>query len=73
MEPFRVLIDHEVYKIYENSEVDFYNHKQLLIDCFNRKMIINGTKYFINKAIDVFIDAIVEHKQLPTIEIDYNE
>ncbi len=73
MEPFRILIDYEVYKIYENSEVNFYEHKQSLIDCFNRKMIINGTKYFINKAIDVFIDAIVEHKQLPTIEIDYNE
>ena len=73
MEPFRILIDYQVYKIYENSEVNFYEHKQLLINCFNKKMIINGTKYFINKAIDVFIDAIVEQIELPTIEIDYNE
>lgn len=73
MEPFRILIDFEVFSIYENSEVNFYLHKQQLINCFNKKIIINGTKYFINKAIDVFVDSVVEQSSLPSIEIDFNE
>lgn len=72
MESFRILIDYEVYLIYQNGEVDFYNHKQKLIECFNKKILINNKKHFINNAIDIFIDSIVNQDEfLPEIELDY--
>lgn len=71
MEPFRVIIDIEVLKIYQNGEVDFYNHKQNLIMCFNKKIYINNKLQFINNAIDLFIDSIVNQEDLPIIQVDY--
>lgn len=71
MEPFRVIIDIEVLKIYQNGEVDFYNHKQNLIMCFNNKIYINNKLQFINNAIDLFIDSIVNQDDLPIIRVDY--
>lgn len=72
MEPFRILIDYEVYLIYQTGEVDFYNHKQKLIECFNKKIFIDNKKHFVNNAIDIFIDSIVNQDEiLPKIELNY--
>lgn len=71
MEPFRVLIDYEVYKIYENGEIDFYNHKTELIKCFNKKILVNGRKQFVNNAIDLFVDSVVQQNDLCEIKLDY--
>lgn len=72
MEPFRILIDYEVYKLNQLNEKNFYNHKQTLIECFNKKIFINNKKNFINNAIDIYVDAIVnQDEQLPSVELDY--
>ena len=71
MEPFRILIDYEVYKIYQSKEINFYKHKDILIQTFNKKIFIDEKKYFINNAIDKFVDAIVGQTKLPIINLDY--
>lgn len=69
MEVFRILIDYEVIKIVEIEKMQnsWNDAKQKLIECFNRKVIINNQEQFINIAIDIFIDALVSQKPLPTI------
>ena len=71
MEPFRILIDYEVYKIHQSKEINFYKHKDILIQAFNKKIFIDEKKYFINNAIDKFVDAIVGQTKLPIINLDY--
>ena len=71
IEPFRILIDYEVYKIYKSKEINFYKHKDLLIQAFNKKMFVDDKKHFINNAIDKFVDAIVGQTKLPIIKLDY--
>ena len=71
MEPFRVLIDLEVYNLYSIGEVNFYDHKQRLIECFNQKIFVDDKKHFVNNAIDLFVDAIAIKKELPVIKLDY--
>lgn len=68
MEPFRIIIDFVVYKIYLSNEKNFYNHKQELIEIFNEKVKIDNKLYYINKAIDLFVDAIVNQTKLPVID-----
>lgn len=73
MEVFRIIIDYEVYKIYQLGEIDFYNHRTKIIESFNNKIFINGKKHFINNAIDIFVDAIVNQDELlPEIQLDYD-
>lgn len=71
MEPFRILIDIVVYKIYKIGEINFYEHKQLLIEIFNQKILVNDKYQFINNAIDMFVDCIVNQTELPTL--NFNE
>ncbi len=71
MEPFRIIIDYVVYKIYETGEINFYEHKQQLIEIFNSKINVDGKSYYINKAIDLFIDSIVSQTKLP--DLNFNE
>lgn len=71
MEPFRILIDCEVYQIMQLKEINFYEHKTRLIECFNKKILINNMKHFVNNAIDIFIDAIIKQSNLPLVELDY--
>ncbi len=71
MEPFRVIIDYEVYKISLLGEVNFFEHKEILLKSFNKKILVDNKKQFINNAIDIFIDSIVNQKQLPKINLDY--
>lgn len=72
MEPFRILIDYEVYNLCSINEKNFYEHKQKLIECFNKKIFIDNKKHFVNNAIDLFVDAIVNQDlTLPSIELDY--
>ena len=73
MEVFRIIIDYEVYKIYQLGEIDFYNHRIQIIESFNNKIFINGKKHFINNAIDIFVDAIVNQEEnIPEIKLTYD-
>ena len=71
MEPFRIIIDYHVYKIVELNNTNFYECKDDLINCFNKKILVNGKFNFINNAIDIFVDAFVNQATLPEIKIDY--
>lgn len=75
MEVFRIIIDFEVIKIVEIEKMQnpWYESKQKLIECFNKRMKVNGKEQFINNAIDQFIDAIVSEKELPKLEFPLYE
>lgn len=67
IEPFRILIDYQVIKILKNTTKNFYEDKALLINIFNKKVIINEKKHFLNNAIDLFIDCIVKQGDFPKL------
>lgn len=71
MEAFRVLIDYEVFRIYKTNDVDFYQHKEQLLKSFNKKILINDKQQFINNAIDIYVDAVVNQSKLPNISLIY--
>ncbi len=71
MEPFRIVIDYEVFKIYKTKIIDLYSHKEQLIKSFNNKILVDNKKQFVNNGIDIFVDAIVNQSKLPTITLDY--
>ena len=71
MEPFRTLVDYEVFKIYKTKIIDLYEHKEQLIKLFNTKIFVDNKKQFVNNGIDIFVDAIVNQTKLPTIALDY--
>ena len=70
MEPFRFIIDLKVVLLINNNESNFYEDKQELINIFNKKIKINGKYQFINNAIDIFVDSIVNQTKIPIIEFD---
>lgn len=70
MEPFRSLIDKEVYKMIQENVKDFYLHKQRLIEVFNEKICINGKLQYVNNAIDIFIDSIIANENFPNMSIN---
>ena len=72
MEPFRVIVDIVVYRIVkEFDELKFYEAKQLIIKAFNNKILINEKLQYINNAIDIFIDSII-NESLLEVSIDYS-
>ncbi len=72
MEPFRIFIDCIVYKLTMLKEKNFYFHKQEIIKSFNQKIMINKKYQYINNAIDIYVDAIVNQDlELPEIEFNY--
>lgn len=71
IEPFRVLIDKIVFKHYLENTINVYLIKEEIIKSFNYKIKINGTFQFINNAIDIFIDTVVNQTNFP--EFDFFE
>lgn len=69
MEVFRIIIDFEVVKIVEIEKMEkpWYESKEKLVNAFNRRILINGQEQFINNAIDIFVDAIVNEKDIPSL------
>lgn len=70
MEPFRFIVDIKVMHLIKNNNSSFYDDKQEIINTFNRKIKINGKYQFINNAIDIFVDSIVNQTNIPIIEFD---
>ena len=75
MEVFRTIIDFEVIKIVEIEKMKkpWFESKQKLIECFNKRIIVDDKEQFINNAIDKFIDAIVNEKKLPKLIFPFYE
>lgn len=72
MEPFRVIIDGIVYTIINSKEdIKFYDAKEIIIKSFNTKILINNKFQFINNAIDIFIDSIINSKEILEIKYQY--
>ena len=69
MEVFRIIIDFEVIKIVEVEKMQkpWYESKQQLIELFNRRILVDGKEQFINNAIDLFLEAIIAERELPTL------
>ena len=51
----------------------WFESKQKLIECFNKRIIVDDKEQFINNAIDKFIDAIVNEKKLPKLIFPFYE
>lgn len=73
IEPFRTLIDIEVYQIINNDTIDLKKHKEQIINSFNKKVMINNKLQFINNAIDIYIDAIINQQGFPIIDFFYDK
>ena len=75
MEVFRIIIDFEVIKIVQRGIIDepWYMIKQQLIECFNNKIKINNQINYINNAIDIFVDCIINQTDFPTLEFNIDE
>lgn len=72
MEQFRCIIDYIVYKIINSNEkILFYEAKSMIIENFNIKIWIKDKYQFVNNAIDVFIDSIVQSQEILEIKINY--
>lgn len=65
IEPFRILIDKKVYEIYLSQEDNLIKNKQSIINVFNQKISINNSLQFINNAIDIYIDSIINQTSFP--------
>lgn len=74
MEPFRFLIDLEIYKITkENSHILLSEFKERIINIFNKKIIINNKKEYINNAIDEYIDKIIKKWEISELNLIYDQ
>ncbi|MGL5246119.1 MAG: type II CRISPR-associated endonuclease Cas1 [Mycoplasmoidaceae bacterium] len=73
MEPFRILVDYNVYLLNEKSEQKFYEDKEKIIKIFTGKILIDKKKEYISNAVDIFIDNILKQKNVPIIELIINE
>ncbi|MGL4616683.1 MAG: type II CRISPR-associated endonuclease Cas1, partial [Mycoplasmoidaceae bacterium] len=73
MEPFRIIVDYNVYLINKESEQKFYEDKEKIIKIFTGKILINKKKEYINNAVDIFIDNILKQNKVPFIELIVNE
>lgn len=71
IEPFRVIVDIEVYKIWKTNENNIVKHKEALLNLFNKKIMINNKLHYINNAIDIFIDSVVSQSNLPIFDFFY--
>lgn len=72
IEPFRFLVDFYVYqKVYLEKSNNFGEIKQDLINLMNQQVLVNHKLYYLNTTIDMFVDAIVNQTELPTIEYRY--
>ena len=70
MEVFRCIVDVSIFGILKETENNFYNDKQKIIESFNKTIKYNGKEFFINVAIDKFIDHIVNQEEFPELNFD---
>lgn len=66
IEPFRIIVDIEVWNILKEEKNDFYSDKERLIKIFNNKIKVNNSTQYVNNAIDLFIDSIIRQEKIPS-------
>lgn len=62
MEPFRPVVDEIVYH-HKNATIFSIKIKDELTKIFNHKVIIDGKRFFLNNAIDMMVDELVQRKK----------
>ena len=74
MEEFRPLIDWYVYKVNQSNEkILIVDVKTNILNLFNKKCLIIDKKYFIPQAIDIYIDNLVNEREIPKVNFLYDE
>ena len=74
MEEFRPLIDWYVYKVNQSKEkILIIDVKTNILKLFNKKCMIIDKKYFIPQAIDIYIDNLVNEREIPKVNFLYDE
>lgn len=74
MEEFRPLIDWYVYKVNQSREkILIVDVKTNILKLFNQKCMIVDKKYFIPQAIDIYIDSLVNEREIPKVNFLYDE
>ena len=58
MEPFRIIIDREVYKI--NCEKFTSEEKNILINILNKEVQIDGKNQFVSNAISIYVKSLLQ-------------
>ncbi|MGL5630655.1 MAG: type II CRISPR-associated endonuclease Cas1 [Mycoplasmoidaceae bacterium] len=78
IEPFRVIVDSFVYTLYFNNFIKqenlvlSQNFKQILIEYIaNYQLKVNGCYQYLNNAIDIFIDYLINNK-INEYKMDFN-
>lgn len=74
MEEFRPLIDWYVYKANQSNEkILIIDVKTNILKLFNKKCMVIDKKYFIPQAIDIYIDNLVNEREMPKVNFLYDE
>ena len=74
MEEFRPLIDWYVYKVNQSKEkILIIDVKTNILKLFNKKCMVIDKKYFIPQAIDIYIDNLVNEREIPKVNFLYDE
>ncbi|MCL6319292.1 type II CRISPR-associated endonuclease Cas1, partial [Pectobacterium atrosepticum] len=74
MEPFRPLVDAEVFKL--NPQKFEHEEKLKIVSVINKKVFINNKEHYINKAIEIFVHSIFDalnEKDISQIKFYRNE
>lgn len=58
MEPFRVLIDEEVYRMWPDTFA--HDEKMQMVDILNREVFIDGKKNYLNNAIKIYCKSVFD-------------
>ncbi|MBO6095650.1 CRISPR-associated endonuclease Cas1 [bacterium] len=73
IEPFRFCVDLNVLDIIKETQ-NIYEAKTMLLERLSKyKLIINKKGYFVNNAIDLFIDFIINQNDFPVFEIIWQQ
>ncbi|EMB32450.1 type II CRISPR-associated endonuclease Cas1 [Treponema denticola] len=74
MEPFRPLVDAEVFKL--NPQKFEHEEKLKIVSVINKKVLINNKEHYLNKAIEIFVHSIFDalnEKDISQIKFYRNE
>lgn len=73
IEPFRFCVDLNMLEIIKETQ-NIYEAKTMMLERIsNYKLIINKKGYFVNNAIDLFIDFIIKQSEFPSFEIIWQQ
>ena len=73
IEPFRFCVDLICLEIIKETQ-NIYEAKTMMLERLSKyKLIINQKGYFINNAVDLFIDCIINKSEFPTFEIIWQQ